>query len=108
MIEPDEDEDREVFPERVEDPEPGAFRGYREPIPTVDDEEPPEVVDYRDWSPETTRVVSGPLGPVTKFPGQRFRSRVEARRYWTERAGRIIEDLSIRGRWIFRIKRDAC
>lgn len=76
-------------------------------LPTIDDEEPPAEVDYRDWRPEDTKVVSGPLGPAKNYPGRRFRNKAEARRYWLERAGRIHEDNSIQGRYAFRVRRDA-
>lgn len=76
-------------------------------LPTVDDDSPPQQVDYRDWDPTTTKVVSGPIGPAKKYPGTRYASRAEAKRVWTQRAGRIIEDLSIPGRWIFRVRKDA-
>ncbi len=83
----------------------------REPlygIPTVDYDDVEECyVPYLHYVPAETKVVSGPIGPVKNFPGTRWASKALARRYWEQRAGRIIEDLSIAGRWIFRVKRDA-
>ncbi len=62
-------------------------------------------IEYRVWSPETSRVVSGPYGPegYSKFPGRRFRDRRSARIYWHTRAT-IIEEYRVPGRWIFRVK----
>jgi hypothetical protein len=62
-------------------------------------------VEYRAWSPETSRVVSGPYGPegFSRFPGRRFPSRSHARQYWARRA-HILEEHRVPGRWIFRIK----
>ena len=62
------------------------------------------VLEYQDWSPETSRVVSGPLGPPgkSKFRGHRFTTRSEARAYWASRA-RIIAEHRVPGRWIYRI-----
>lgn len=76
-------------------------------LPSIDDEAPPLQVDYRDWSAAATKVVSGPIGPVKQYPGRRFISERLARAYWAARAGRIIEDLSISGRYIYRVRRDA-
>lgn len=78
-------------------------------VPTLDDsdtERPPEV-DYRDWSPETSKVVSGPAGPAAQFPGRRFRNKREAKAHWLARAGRILEDLSMGQRYMFRVRKDA-
>jgi hypothetical protein len=75
-------------------------------VPTIDMDEPGEV-EYVHYRPEDTKVVSGPMGPVKQFPGRRFMSKRGAMAYWTERAGRIIQDLSVSGRWIFRVRRDA-
>lgn len=55
---------------------------------------------YPDWTPATSRVVSGEYGP-----GNRFRTRTEARQYWSERT-RIIEEYRVPGKWIFRIRRE--
>lgn len=103
------DQEPDLHPVELETPEDetDATRAPLSPLPSIDDEEPPRGVDYRDWSPETTKVVSGPIGPLKQYPGQRFRSRHEARRFWIQKAGRIIEDLSIAGRWIFRVRKDA-
>jgi hypothetical protein len=60
---------------------------------------------YPDWHPDTSRAVSGPIGKAT-FPGRRFQSRKEARAYWLERAGRIVVEHKVRGRYIFRIPRE--
>lgn len=103
-----DEEDGVVDPAEFQDPE--EVEDQRSPppgLPTIDHEEPPPRVDYRDWSPETTKVVSGPLGPVKQYPGRRFMSWRAARAYWLERAGRIIEDLSVHGRYIYRVRRDA-
>lgn len=76
------------------------------PVPLVffEDEEPPPA-EYLDYDPATTRVISGPLGDKD-YPGRRFQTRSQARRYWTTKAGKIIEDLSVPGRWIFRVKKE--
>lgn len=74
-------------------------------IPTVDMEEPGEV-PYLHYDPAKTKVVSGPLAGA-QFPGRRFTTQREAKKYWHDRAGKIIEDLSVKGRWIFRVRRDA-
>jgi hypothetical protein len=91
---PDEEEDLEL-PEW--EPETG--------IPTLDN--PDITPSYQDWSPETTKVVSGPLGAKAKFPGQRFATRGEARTYWQQRAGRIFEEHLVKNRYVFRVRRDA-
>lgn len=75
--------------------------------PTVDMDEPPDEVAYLHYKPEETKVVSGPVGPVKKYPGTAWASRALAMAHWKQRAGRIIEDLSVPGRWIFRVRRDA-
>lgn len=59
-------------------------------------------IRYRDWTPETSRVVSGPLGGYS-FPGRSFPDRPAAREYWLSRASRIIEEYLIPGRWALRI-----
>jgi len=61
--------------------------------------------DYRHWDPDTTRVVSGPIGSEekSKFPGRRFPSRRTAREHWQAAAG-IVDEHIIPGRYIFRIK----
>lgn len=105
MSDPDELFDFSDIPEEDEQEEP--TNPWREPVASVDDEEPPAFVEYRDYLPEHTKVVSGPVGPAKQYPGQRFASRAAARKYWETRAGRIIEDLSIPGRWIFRVKKEA-
>lgn len=56
-----------------------------------------------DWSRETSRVVSGPIGNIPRFPGRRFESRAAAREYWLKRTGRIYEDFKIPGRYVFRV-----
>jgi hypothetical protein len=105
MIESDDDLDpAELF--AVEEEETELVRTPVPRPPCIDDEEPGPVV-YKDWSPETTKVVSGPIGPSKQYPGQRFMSRAAALGYWQRRAGRIIEDLSIPGRYIYRVRRDA-
>lgn len=71
---------------------------------------------YPNWDETNTRVVSGPYGgpdrhedggvvePVKKpFPGKWFATYQEAKAYWTRRAGRIVGEHLIRGRYIFRI-----
>jgi hypothetical protein len=75
-------------------------------IPTVDQDDPGDV-PYPDYVPSRTKVVSGPVGPAKKYPGTAFPSKRAAMAYWNQRAGRIIEDLSVPGRWIFRVRRDA-
>jgi hypothetical protein len=78
-------------------------------VPTIDriEDDNPGPVEYVHWDPATTKVVSGPVGPAKNYPGRRFPSKGAALRYWKDRAGRIIQDLSIAGRWIFRVRRDA-
>lgn len=57
-------------------PEHGANFTPLPGVPTIDDydNEGPPLVQYRDWKPEDTKVVSGPIGPVKQYPGRRFRS----------------------------------
>lgn len=77
-------------------------------IPTLDMEDAGEAqVPYLHYVPEETKVVSGPIGPAKKFPGTMFVSKAAARSYWLGRAGRVLEDLSVPGRWIFRVRKDA-
>lgn len=98
-------EEPDFDPADIDDePEVEEVRVIQPKTPTIDDESPP-AVSYQDWSKEGTQVVSGPIGPVKNYPGTRFRSRREARKFWTAKAGRIIEDMSISGRWIFRVKK---
>lgn len=59
---------------------------------------------YPDWSRETTRVVSGPVGDA-RFPGTRFETVSEAREHWTARS-RIRADYTVTGRYIFRVDRE--
>ncbi len=67
-----------------------------------------EKIEYRDWSPENTKVVSGPTGQNrTNRPGRHFWFKAHARAYWLERAGRIIEEYTLPGRYAFRVRRDA-
>ncbi len=63
-------------------------------------------IEYPIWHPDTSRVVSGPYGPVwySRFPGKRFPSRTLARQYWCTRA-RVIEEYRVPGRYMFRIRR---
>jgi len=63
-----------------------------------------ERIEYRDWLPERTRVVSGPICG-NNFPGRSFNSVARARSYWGAKA-RIVEQHWIPGRWCFRIMRD--
>ncbi len=64
--------------------------------------------EYPDWNEDTTRVVSGPIGPEHKsrFRGTRFPSRSLARQYWGAKA-RIVDEHFIPGRFIFRIRKEA-
>lgn len=62
---------------------------------------------YQDWSPLTSKVVSGPYGESSRFRGKWFPTRDRARRYWQLRAGRIYEEFFVKGRWIFRVRKDA-
>jgi hypothetical protein len=59
---------------------------------------------YRDWSRDTTVVVSGPIADAG-FRGRWFPDRDSARAYWRARAGHIYEDINIPGRYVFRVKR---
>ncbi len=63
-------------------------------------------IAYQSWSPEDTRVVSGPYGPAPRssYPGRRFPDRRTARLYWHLRAT-VVEEHRVPGRWIFRIKK---
>jgi hypothetical protein len=100
-----EDEDPVEFHEETPEGIPAFPPGPIPGIPTVDMDEPVEV-PYLDYDPEKTKVVSGPLAGA-QFPGRRFNNKREARKFWHDRAGKIIEDLSVKGRWIFRVRRDA-
>lgn len=80
-------------------------RAPRPGVPSIDDEKPGKV-DYLDYDAAKTKVVSGPLG-AKQFPGRRFASRRDARRYWLQRAGKIIEEHSVNGRYVFRVRKDA-
>lgn len=65
-----------------------------------------EQLEYRQWTDEDTRVVSGPIGAFSMFHGRRFYSRSQARAFWAERAD-IVEEYIVEGRWVLRIKRGA-
>jgi hypothetical protein len=96
FLEPDDLPDDEEAPYTPGDPLDAGERWFDE------DGRP---IEYPDWTPGTSRVVSGPYGPasVTKFPGRRFPDRASARRYWGVRA-RILEEYKVPGRYIFRIQ----
>jgi hypothetical protein len=66
---------------------------------------PTPPLDYVDWDNTGTRVVSGPYGTAA-FPGRRFPSRSAARAYWTQRAGKILQEWRVPGRYIFRVRRE--
>lgn len=62
---------------------------------------------YPDWDARTSYMVSGPIGPFSRgnFPGRWFASMSQARAYWRERCGRILEERYLLGRYAFRVPR---
>ncbi len=59
---------------------------------------------YQVWTAETSRVVSGPIGPAgaNAIRGTRFPDRDAARAHWAAKAT-VVEEYSLPGRWAFRI-----
>jgi hypothetical protein len=77
--------------------------------PTVDDDEgdlEKRVIDYPDWDPNTTFVISGRLpGPSGWGPGRMFYWD-EARWWVTETYGGYVHELKgTQGRWAFRVRK---
>jgi hypothetical protein len=64
----------------------------------------PEYQDetFPDWTPETTRVISGPLG-TSKFPGTRHSSWETAQAY-AHNKYQVVRFWTSPGRWYARIK----
>jgi hypothetical protein len=83
-----------------------TFTPGRDGVPTVDDDldaDPhaaPRV--YPAWDADSTLVRSGPIGRESKRRGRAFATRQEARAYWTERGGPILEEYRIFRGYAFR------
>lgn len=105
------DEDTAAVEEELTEPwEPAqvvhTYTPGRDGLPTVDDDldhDPhaaPRV--YPAWTSTETFVRSGPIGPEGKRAGRRFPTRMEARAYWEQRGGPILEEYRIFRGYAFR------
>lgn len=66
---------------------------------------------YPDWTAETTRVISGPIGLVAGYPGTRVANWHEgaahAKAWCAERKLRLYKYWTVPGRWFARVERRA-
>jgi hypothetical protein len=74
--------------------------------PGPDDETPPDPAqdDYPDWTADGSKIISGPLGPSSKFPGTRYhrmRDALEA----VSAKHHVYRIWGIPGRWFARVKK---
>lgn len=85
--------------------DPTAYTDEEDSQRWYDDEGRP--LEYLDYSPAMTKVVSGPYGPEwkSKYPGRRFATFYQAKAWVEARYGRIRHEWHGGGRYVFRVDR---
>lgn len=75
------------------------------PVPTIDDEEPPKELEYRDWTPEQTRVICYTNQP-SRYKFDLSASDAEsARSHCEANFGKVLEFNEVPGRFFCRVMR---